>query len=294
MEFILKINHAITKEDLLKELKDMGKQLDGQYLSQSKYKELGGKHSAKTVAAYFGSWVSALKAAGLPILRNSDEMKRLSDRDIIEDVIRVAGIFDSKTITSTQYGEKGKVSLWTITHRFGSWSSLLEKAHLMQTGIHTNISNEDLLKEVERVWLKLGRQPTTDDIKKGLSIYNLSTFTRRFGGWRATLETFVKYVNGEIVYKKVQSGSKKKEELVEPPKTRIQTHRTKREPSNRLKIQVLMRDGNRCRLCGIECNDGIHNIHFDHIIPWSKGGETVLENLQVLCHKCNLAKGDLE
>ena len=55
-----------------------------------------------------------------------------------------------------------------------------------------------------------------------------------------------------------------------------------------------MRDGNRCKLCGVECNDGIHNIHFDHIIPWSKGGETVLENLQVLCHKCNLAKGDVE
>jgi len=34
------------------------------------------------------------------------------------------------------------------------------------------------------------------------------------------------------------------------------------------------------------------NTHFDQIKPWSKGGETVLENLQVLCAKHNLAKGD--
>lgn len=294
MKFILKINKNITKDSLISELKDIGQRLNGQYLSQSKYKELRGQHSTNTFTTYFGSWSSALRAAGLPPSRNSNEMKRISDEAIIEDVIRVANTYGTKTITSTQYGEKGNISLWTITQRFGSWTSLLEKAHLMPTGTHTNISDEDLLKEVERVWLKLGKQPTTDDIKKGISIYNLSTFTRRFGGWRATLETFVKYINGEIVYKKSHDTTyNKKKALTTPPTTRVQTHRTKREPSNRLKIQVLMRDGNKCRICGVECNDGIHNIHFDHIIPWSKGGETVLENLQVLCHKCNLAKGDI-
>ena len=71
------------------------------------------------------------------------------------------------------------------------------------------------------------------------------------------------------------------------------THQTKREPSDRLKVRVLMRDGNKCRICGVECNDGLHNIHFDHIIPWSKGGETTYENLQVLCSSCNEAKGNL-
>ncbi|THU38508.1 HNH endonuclease [Niastella caeni] len=27
------------------------------------------------------------------------------------------------------------------------------------------------------------------------------------------------------------------------------------------------------------------DIHFDHIKPWAKGGETILENLQILCSK---------
>ena len=35
-------------------------------------------------------------------------------------------------------------------------------------------------------------------------------------------------------------------------------------------------------------------IHFDQILAWSKGGETILENLQLLCEKHNLAKGNLK
>lgn len=53
-----------------------------------------------------------------------------------------------------------------------------------------------------------------------------------------------------------------------------------------------MRDGNSCRLCGITLTGD--NIHFYHIKPWSKGGETTLENLQILCDKHNLAKGNLD
>ena len=294
MKFILETNPEISKKSLIDDLRKVAQQIKGQYLSQLKYKQFGGKHSVETFERNFGSWLSALEVAGLPTCRSSNDMKRIPDEELIKDVVRVAQLCGTKTITSTQYERMGKVSLWTIFQRFGNWSSVLEKAGLIPTGIHTNISDEALLKEVERIWLQLGRQPTTDDIKRGISKYNLSTYSRRFGGWRATLRTFIEYVNGEITYtnKSKNKVALKKEQTYYYQKNPV-LHRTKREPSNRLKIQVLMRDGNRCRLCGVECNDGLHNIHFDHIIPWSKGGETVLENLQVLCNKCNLAKGDV-
>lgn len=40
--------------------------------------------------------------------------------------------------------------------------------------------------------------------------------------------------------------------------------------------------------------DSTVELHVDHIIPWAKGGETVMDNLQTLCSKCNWGKSDME
>jgi superfamily II DNA or RNA helicase len=47
--------------------------------------------------------------------------------------------------------------------------------------------------------------------------------------------------------------------------------------------------GQICKLCGR--NIPFDLMHGDHVVPWSRGGPTVLENLQVLCGSCNLRKG---
>ena len=57
-----------------------------------------------------------------------------------------------------------------------------------------------------------------------------------------------------------------------------------------LRYDILQRDGFRCQLCGATQVDGV-KLHVDHIIPVSKGGETVPENLRTLCDRCNLGKG---
>ena len=56
--------------------------------------------------------------------------------------------------------------------------------------------------------------------------------------------------------------------------------------------QIKKRDNYTCQLCGKYMPDEI-GLHIDHIIPWSKGGETTMENLQTLCSKCNLGKSNL-
>lgn len=67
-------------------------------------------------------------------------------------------------------------------------------------------------------------------------------------------------------------------------------HKKERIPLN-LRKRIIERDGLYC----VYCDDNLSNaeIHMDHVIPESKGGETTYNNLQVTCRKCNLAKGTL-
>ena len=58
-----------------------------------------------------------------------------------------------------------------------------------------------------------------------------------------------------------------------------------------LRYNVLKRDGFRCCICGASAKDGTR-LEVDHIIPISKGGMTVLDNLQTLCKECNRGKSD--
>lgn len=58
----------------------------------------------------------------------------------------------------------------------------------------------------------------------------------------------------------------------------------------KLRIDVLQRDGRRCRACGATADDA--TLHIDHIVPVSRGGLTEMSNLQVLCQSCNLGKSN--
>ncbi len=53
-----------------------------------------------------------------------------------------------------------------------------------------------------------------------------------------------------------------------------------------VKIKVTVRDQGRCRQCGSD-----EDLHFDHVIPWSKGGANTVANIQLLCGPCNRRKG---
>lgn len=55
-------------------------------------------------------------------------------------------------------------------------------------------------------------------------------------------------------------------------------------PAN-IRWEIWERDNFTCKNCGVR-----KFLSIDHIIPESKGGETILDNLQTLCNPCNKRK----
>ena len=78
-------------------------------------------------------------------------------------------------------------------------------------------------------------------------------------------------------------------------KAQIEARNTKeyqrKQMTPSLRYDILKRDKFCCVICGRSEKDGV-KLHVDHIIPVSKGGKTVAENLRTLCDDCNLGKSD--
>ncbi len=185
-----------------------------------------------------------------------------------------------------EYNEYGRFHSSTLTRRFGSWFKCIELADLSPSRSKTGISDEELFEELEKVWVKFGKQPSYAQMRD-FSMFFIGTYEKRFGGWRNALSAFVNYINGNNIDEQDSNDTEQdsREEL---------EHKTSRTINLRLRFRVLQKDNFKCCACGASpAKDPSVELHIDHIIPWSKGGETTIDNLQTLCSKCNLGKRDL-
>lgn len=212
----------------------------------------------------------------------------ITNEELIADLKRIALTLNKKALNRTEYDEHGKYGTTTYLRRFGSWFNALEKAGLEKTRTPMNLPEEELFKNLEEIWIKLGRQPRYAEVQKPLSKYHAGTYENRFGTWRKALEKFVAYINHEE-----SASSEEAIKNVEPEP--ITKHKTSRTINWRLRFIVMRRDNFKCKSCGR--SPAIYPsiiLHVDHVKAWANGGETVLENLQTLCSKCNIGKSDLE
>ena len=70
-----------------------------------------------------------------------------------------------------------------------------------------------------------------------------------------------------------------------------EVRRISRRIPREIMLKVVRRDGQICQKCFKPVPD--NEIEFDHIIPFSKGGTTSVDNLRLLCFDCNRKKQNL-
>jgi Homing endonuclease associated repeat/HNH endonuclease len=214
-------------------------------------------------------------------------VRNIPDEDLLSDLLSCAQRLSKDTLTKTDYDEHGRFGATTILRRFKQWNLAIAAAGLVAPN-RQNIPDEELLENIAAVWTELGRQPVGKEMDKtlGLSKFSLGTYEKRFGSWNKSLLAFSQHLVGDWTDRETTLGTSK----VQTAKQR----ETSRKINWRLRAQVLIRDGCVCRMCGTSpLKDATVVLHADHILPWSKGGETTLENLQTLCHVCNIGKSDM-
>ncbi|MEK6243200.1 MAG: HNH endonuclease [Pseudomonadota bacterium] len=206
----------------------------------------------------------------------------VSDADILADMRRVATEFGAGSLSSRLFEAKGKYSHTTASERFGSWNAALLAAGLKVRN-QVDISDDRLFENLLVLWQHFGRQPRRSELSSPPSVISQTPYNRRFGSWRASLEAFISFANA--------TGA---DSPATPSGLDTSRRATGREPSLRLRWRVLQRDRFTCCACGASpaLTLGIE-LHVDHIVPWSRGGETILENLQTLCSVCNFGKSNV-
>jgi hypothetical protein len=115
-----------------------------------------------------------------------------------------------------------------------------------------------------------------EKIKQGIWSYN---------GVFHLVDSWQEQNSGRTVFKFKLKAVEGEEDFSTP----VPTHsKTRRIIPTAVKLEVWKRDGGKCIKCG-----ATEDLHFDHIIPWSKGGSSnTVDNIQLLCGKHNLEKHD--
>jgi hypothetical protein len=212
---------------------------------------------------------------------------KVSREDLLEELKLLSIKLDKNQLKQKDIMEHSKYSYTTYRNHFGTFRKALEAANL-EPSRNWGTTKEQYLENIINVWEHLRRQPKLQEMDGSASKHSSSSYTHYFGSWSETLLELDNWLSKQDL-----PLSKSRSKTDNDSHSNI--HSTSRFPNMRLRFIVLKRDNFKCCACGASpAKDPSVELHVDHIIPWAKGGETVIDNLQTLCSKCNLGKGDME
>ncbi len=315
-KFELRRLESYDEASLLAEIRRVAELIETPHIPQAEFNRLA-KASSSMIRRRFGTWEEALDRAGLPHRYSgapvskkflADGRHAFTDEQLIQDLKDVALNIGDTPITMEIYNRHGRANAETIRRRFGSWWKALEKAGLEISNLGKRYSEGDYFENLLSVWTHLGRQPSYGEMDQPPSRIPPGAYEARWGTWRRALRAFLDRVNADLDEDRQPSPA-----LREPLPPHSKTPRShapnrmnsphsgatdtdRRAISLGLRYEVLRRDRFRCSLCGASPATRLGcELHVDHVVPFSRGGKTVAENLRTLCAECNLGKaGRLE
>ena len=273
----------------------------------------------------FGSWSRAIaaccratgrripKMVGVPVGWNPESKRapfaRVSKEHLLDELRAVSERVSAVAFTYDNYKKSGGAySIATFQEHFGGWTKAVMAVERQSVRTKFSYSKDDLFEEMQRLWEQLGRQPTFSEMEKSgrISPY---TYHKKFGGWTSAVHAFCEDRNSDSalaapielsicdipsIEPKIEDASPQPAISSNEPLPLFVVHKTSRNVPPKLRFRVFQRDNFTCQVCGrSRSKDSDLVIEADHKTAWTNGGESVLENLQTLCSKCNRGKSNL-
>jgi len=287
------------------------------------YRSASGRYSPSHIARRFGGWYEALVAAGIadrfvgPVTTErmrAQPGRAISNEEILGEIRRVAGHLGRSSISAVDVAAHSAIGQDLLIKRFGSVFKALRQAGIEHSKVGQRYTEDEVFENLLTVWTYYGRPPTALEMDKAPSRVGQTTYIRRYGGWRKALAAFIARANSESSSPAVAPDPTSPTQpsppptapserilanITSPPVVRPRMARLitkpvdRREPGIGLRFKVLQRDKFRCVLCGRSPATELGcELHVDHIVPFSRGGKTTIENLRALCSHCNIGKSN--
>jgi hypothetical protein len=182
----------IPRTDLLRDLRRAANAL-GHAPSKGEYRRQG-EFSTQTYRNRFGSWLDALKAAGIdPRARQVRACGRVERVDLARDIRRVANDLGHAPAVH-EYQDLGTSHKQTVYKRFGSWFDALAAAGLEPyterkgpSDPPHKLDDEQLIEDLQAGAVVLGRPPTSGEYQDA-GEHSFETLIRHFGSYADALE----------------------------------------------------------------------------------------------------------
>ncbi len=172
---------AISENELLEDLRRAAEECEPP-TSKAIREQLD--HSKSTYRNKFGSWTDALEEAGVSLIGGG---RRLSQEELLDEIQRLTDELGHPP-TLDDLRKHGKYSPPTYYRRFESWSDALAAAGCSTGDEEVRIADETLIQDLHRLADDLDRPPTLQELRE-CGEYGATTYIKRFGSWRAALET---------------------------------------------------------------------------------------------------------
>jgi hypothetical protein len=262
--------------------------------------------SRNTVTRRFGSWAKALEAASLTE-RWSEQMgspgsvqariRKMSNDEVLCALRDLAERLGKANLTVGDVESNLPFGGGTLRRRWGTARKAFEAAGIGLTTHGRRYSDEECFKNLFEVWTHYGRPPQYREMGLPPSTVGGKAYVLRFGTWNRALSSFVERVNVDVSPEDALAQDAQLE--VGPAMQDHSRGVDKRDAGDTreiplgLRFRVLYRDRFKCVLCGDSPSiNPVCVLHVDHIVPRSKGGRSVLENLRSLCSTCNVGRGN--